>query len=164
MSAWGPCTSGRSSWETGRNRPITVRAGTPTYTLHLWKRICGWIWKNTKKGLRICSSAKHGGDDARLLVGMDWCLAMQWKYDMYENYSSQRINKWVNRMMSGKTHKLLKSAGATAEHHKEGVFRDVHVPDFKWAVWKHCYWLMLSNAFQLQHSRMGNCFKRHISF
>lgn len=31
-------------------------------------------------------------------------------------------------MMSGKTHKLLKSAGATAEHHK-GVFRDVHVPD-----------------------------------
>lgn len=32
-------------------------------------------------------------------------------------------------MMSGKTHKLLKSAGVTAEHHKEGVFRDVHVPD-----------------------------------
>lgn len=30
-------------------------------------------------------------------------------------------------MMGGKTHKLLKSAGATAEHHK--VFRDVHVPD-----------------------------------
>lgn len=132
------CLSVRSTYvreAEKRNRRITVRAGTPTYTLHLWTDEsgktppmfgCWWEWT---------SVGRCNGN--------------------VTNCSSQRITKWVTEWWVEKQTVEISWSGSRASQRRLDQPR---------AVLKHCYRLILSNAFQLQHSRMGNWFKWHISF